>query len=120
LNSLARARHISLAVASVMLIGLAAIMFLASPALGTLIAAVLPMLVAVWALRGGQVARLAAVVVAAAYGGLIAFIATTPLRQPTPPPGQAPQTVEAAGLLLAVGFFVAAILFVLGARNRER
>lgn len=117
--SVARARGITLVSASVLLIALSAVMLLASPAVGTLGAAGAAMAVAVWAVRGGATARWAAVATAATYGVLVAFIVSTPLRQPTPPPGQIAQPIDAGGAVLAAGFVVAAILFALGERDRR-
>ena len=49
-----------------------------------------------------------------AYALIATFVATTPLRGLTPPPGQSREPLDAGIVLVAIGFAIAALLIAVG------
>lgn len=81
----------------------------------------LPPLASGWAvLRRRPWARLVALPIALLYGAVVGFIATTPWRGVTPPPGTARPPLDLPTVLVAVAFFVAALLVAVGKPDRMR
>lgn len=107
-------RVVTLRTAGVLLIALALVMALASPGIGIIAMALPPVAVGVWTLALRPLARPLAILAGLAYGAIIAFVATTPLRGLTPPPGQSRDPLDPATVALAVGFLVVAGLAAIG------
>jgi len=70
-------------------------------------------------LRRVRGARLFGFGVAVAYAISVAYIATTPLRGLTPPPGHGAASIDPGPVLVAVDFLAAAILIVFGKADRR-
>jgi hypothetical protein len=75
----------------------------------------LPPLVAGYAVwRRLPWSRVSGVAVALAYAGVVAYVATTPLRGLTPPPGQSGAALDPGSIVIALAFLLAAILILAG------
>lgn len=71
-------------------------------------------------LRATPGARLVGVLVAAAYGAFVWYVATYPLGGLTPPPGQPdPRHIDMAAAVVAGLFMTAAVLALIGRPRRE-
>jgi hypothetical protein len=65
-------------------------------------------------------ARIFGLLVAALYGGFVAYVATYSLRGLTPPPGQSdPRQIDMGSALVACVFLAAAVLILVGRARRE-
>ncbi len=65
-------------------------------------------------------ARIFGLLVAALYGGFVAWFATYSLRGLTPPPGQSdPRQIDMGSALVACVFLAAAVLILVGRARRE-
>jgi hypothetical protein len=74
-----------------------------------------PLLVAAALARGWRWSRVVGVVVGVTYMLAIGFVATTPWRGLTPPPGQSPAPLEPGLVVLTVVFALASVLVGVGA-----
>jgi hypothetical protein len=71
-------------------------------------------------LRAMPGARIFGLLVAALYGGFVAWFATYSLRGLTPPPGQSdPRQIDMGSALVACVFLAAAVLILVGRARRE-
>ena len=81
--------------------------------------AVPPLVAGYCVLRQLRWARLFGCAVAAIYGLVVAYIATTPWRGLTPAPGQSSPPLDPGTVLVAVGFLTSAALIALGKADRR-
>jgi hypothetical protein len=104
----------------VLLVVLGVSMVAASPGVGILLFAIPPIAAGVWAFGDGKWARPIGVVVSLAYAAVVGFVATTPLRGATPPPGAPSPPIDIVAVAITIGFLLAGVLlFASGGRKRE-
>lgn len=72
---------------------------------------------AVW--RRLRWSRVSGAAVGLSYAGAVAYVATTPLRGLTPPPGQSGGSVDPGFVAIAVIFLAAAILVIAGRADEQ-
>ena len=82
--------------------------------LAILIFSVPPLVAGAWVMVRGAWARTLGALVGAVYAAFIAYVATTPLRGITPPPGQSREPMDLGLVMLATGFALATLLIVAG------
>lgn len=81
--------------------------------------AVPPLAAGYGVLRRMRWARLVGLIVALGYGAAVAYIATTPSRGLTPPPGQSAPALDPGSVLVALAFVAAALLLLFGKPDRR-
>jgi hypothetical protein len=79
-----------------------------------LLLALPPLAAGAWVIVAGRWARALGLAVSFGYAAAVGFVATTPLRGLTPPPGQGREPLDPTMVALTIAFLVAGLLVALG------